>query len=66
MRRFMLLLLTLSMTLSLCACGNKEPAGGHTSEDAAFLEGESKPGEAESASSEAPAETPAHHCRLQQ
>ena len=59
MRRFMLLLLTRSMTLSLCAGGNKEPAGGHTSEDAAFLEGESKPGEAESASSEAPAETPA-------
>ena len=53
MRRFITLLLTLSMALSLCACGAKEPTGGHTSEDEAFLEGESKPGGAESASSQA-------------
>ena len=57
MRRFMLLLLTLSMTLSLCACGAKEePAAGHTPEDEAFLE-EVQPGQEDS--SEIAEETPA-------
>ena len=57
MRRFLLFLLTLSMTLSLCACGNKEePAAGHTAEDEAFLE-EVQPGQEDS--SEIPAEPPA-------
>ena len=58
MRRFMLLLLTLSITLSLCACGSREPAGGHTSGDDAFLQEQTAPGGAESTSSETTEDPP--------
>ena len=58
MRRFMLLLLTLSITLSLCACSSREPAGGHTSGDDAFLQEQTAPGGAESTSSETTEDPP--------